>query len=579
MSIFSVSFSGTAVPNVYYKQRPALAQIQTAIIWNNSPISYYVSDSQGGPRYGLVPPYTAITVQLPFVDSFALVGNGTSPTTISTLTIQLSDEATASPFVGSLGPNGPVGGYLAVGQTAYNTGVGWWVEAGPPPRMSLGDPASNFLTWDGTTLTVAGTVSLLSGTIAGVLTIGASGGIYQGSGTFASPTTGLKVWNDGGVGRIAGYNAGVAQWYADTDGRLYAGGGNAVLDSGGFRVKVSTAYEQARSYSFLTDATVTGDLEAQYQAGFNNLTMLRTQAVAGAGSSLYLRSEAPAGLDSQVALLAYGGSDIPHSALTLLYNTTGPVSSLTASVSTMTITGSLAVGTTPALSGAFRLPNNQWITARNAANNADVNLIQLSASNLLALFNSTVVIDGSGNTYVSGILALGASYAGVGQIRLPNNAQIVARNAANNADINLITVDTNNLVAIGLANTTNYPVSGSAFAVGWNRTNGSAEVNFWNTYNSPSYAFEWNCKLTASTFKSLMSLKADGTLFTVGGIRCGGDIAGTAGYFGLSNATAAPSGSSVNLTTLGTGGPASKAVNTWIKAYNGTTAGYIPFFT
>lgn len=65
------------------------------------------------------------------------------------------------------------------------------------------------------------------------LTIGASGGIYQGTGTFASPTTGLKIWNDSGTGRIAGYNAGTIQWYANTDGKLYAGAGTVRLDASG----------------------------------------------------------------------------------------------------------------------------------------------------------------------------------------------------------------------------------------------------------------------------------------------------------------------------------------------------------
>ena len=41
------------------------------------------------------------------------------------------------------------------------------------------------------------------------LTIGTSGGIYQGSGTFASPTDGLKVYNAGGIGQVAVYDGGV----------------------------------------------------------------------------------------------------------------------------------------------------------------------------------------------------------------------------------------------------------------------------------------------------------------------------------------------------------------------------------
>jgi hypothetical protein len=73
--------------------------------------------------------------------------------------------------------------------------------------------------------------------ISGVLSIGTSGGIYQGSGTFASPTTGLKIWNDSGAGRIGGYSSSALQWYADTDGRLYAGAGSVILDSDGISIE------------------------------------------------------------------------------------------------------------------------------------------------------------------------------------------------------------------------------------------------------------------------------------------------------------------------------------------------------
>jgi hypothetical protein len=83
--------------------------------------------------------------------------------------------------------------------------------------------------------------------LTGVMSIGTSGGIYQGTGTFAAPTTGLKIWNDTGVGRIAGYSAGVIQWYANTDGKLYAGGGDVLLDAGGLKL-VSSASPSTTSY-------------------------------------------------------------------------------------------------------------------------------------------------------------------------------------------------------------------------------------------------------------------------------------------------------------------------------------------
>jgi hypothetical protein len=77
--------------------------------------------------------------------------------------------------------------------------------------------------------------------MSGFLTIGSSGGIFQGTyqtghdGDAAYPETGLKIWNDSGVGRIAGYNTHVLQWYAGTDGKLYAGGGNVIIDATGIQ--------------------------------------------------------------------------------------------------------------------------------------------------------------------------------------------------------------------------------------------------------------------------------------------------------------------------------------------------------
>jgi hypothetical protein len=77
-------------------------------------------------------------------------------------------------------------------------------------------------------------------TISDVLTIAAAGGIYQGTGTFASPTTGLKVWNDGGVGRLATYLSGTPQVYFDTSGKLNAGGGGVALDASGISLAAGT---------------------------------------------------------------------------------------------------------------------------------------------------------------------------------------------------------------------------------------------------------------------------------------------------------------------------------------------------
>jgi len=128
-------------------------------------------------------------------------------------------------------------GDLASWQSAGLTGYG----------MAMGSYADNKYLYYNTTLglVVRGEIKADAGylgalSIDGILSIGTSGGIYQGTGTFASPTTGLKVFNSGGIGKISGYSAGVEQWYADTTGKLVGGAGDVWLDAGGLSVKTTT---------------------------------------------------------------------------------------------------------------------------------------------------------------------------------------------------------------------------------------------------------------------------------------------------------------------------------------------------
>jgi hypothetical protein len=52
-------------------------------------------------------------------------------------------------------------GTIKAGKTAWNTGTGWLLEFnGGTPRFDIGNPAGNKLQWDGTNLTVAGTISV-----------------------------------------------------------------------------------------------------------------------------------------------------------------------------------------------------------------------------------------------------------------------------------------------------------------------------------------------------------------------------------------------------------------------------------
>lgn len=117
----------------------------------------------------------------------------------------------------------------------------------------------------------SGAITAESGNIAGVLSIGSSGGIYQGSGSFASPTTGLKIWNDGGVGRIGGYNGGVLQWGAETNGKLRAGA--VLLDSTGIFIESISTADSLRGYKFVFDNMTHAGLFSNVSSGMVNVRL------------------------------------------------------------------------------------------------------------------------------------------------------------------------------------------------------------------------------------------------------------------------------------------------------------------
>lgn len=118
-----------------------------------------------------------------------------------------------------------------------------------------------------TSATVTGTITASAGSITGFLTIGTSGGIYQGTGTSGTPTTGLKIWNDSGIGRIAGYNSGTIQWYANTDGKLYAGGGNVVIDENGVTFPTGTTGSPITRLRYGSSTTEIGRVYAYAEGG------------------------------------------------------------------------------------------------------------------------------------------------------------------------------------------------------------------------------------------------------------------------------------------------------------------------
>ncbi len=112
---------------------------------------------------------------------------------------------------------------------------GFRVYNGSTPRLKI-DTGGNLNLYNSAG---AATITLDSGGnsyFSGVMTIGTSGEIRQGTGTVGTDYTGLRIWNDSSVGRIGGYNADTLQWYGATDGKLYFGNGKGWLGREGLNI-------------------------------------------------------------------------------------------------------------------------------------------------------------------------------------------------------------------------------------------------------------------------------------------------------------------------------------------------------
>ena len=124
----------------------------------------------------------------------------------------------------------------------------------------------------------------------GAMTIGAAGGIWQGTGTFAAPTTGLKIYNSGGVGRLSTYSGGLEQITLNTSGQLAVGQGKVLLDREGLSFSTISTYQAASALKFLDAAgRVYGKLYG-YDAAFNDSMELSVTSPDSTNSSVVLTS-------------------------------------------------------------------------------------------------------------------------------------------------------------------------------------------------------------------------------------------------------------------------------------------------
>lgn len=148
---------------------------------------------------------------------------------------------------------------------------------------------------------------------AGPMSIGSSGGIWQGSGSFASPVTGLKLWNVGGIGRLAGYQGGTLQAEFATDGSIKAGNGAVVLDDDGVTLNASVGKYSAASLDWMIGATRYFSIGTETDLGSVTRTYieaLQSRNLELTAANIYLSPSGGAHISSG---LSVGAAGIPAS--------------------------------------------------------------------------------------------------------------------------------------------------------------------------------------------------------------------------------------------------------------------------
>jgi hypothetical protein len=156
---------------------------------------------------------------------------------------------------------------------------------------------------------------------AGVMTIGAAGEIQQGTGALGTDYTGLRIWRQSSIGRIAGYNNNVIQWSADTDGKMRAGAGTVELGAGGVVIvsgptltgQVLTGENRLTFRSYLNSAHLNGWIGAadigasdkyldvrSYGVNNQNLLLAAETTVAGKTASVQISATNQAGTVSSI---------------------------------------------------------------------------------------------------------------------------------------------------------------------------------------------------------------------------------------------------------------------------------------
>lgn len=279
----------------------------------------------------------------------------------------------------------------------------------------------------------------------GAMTIGTSGGIYQGTGTFAAPTTGLKIWNSSGIGRIGGYNTGTLQWYANTDGKLYAGAGNAVLDSSGISVVGDGVFRIMENASTLKGFIYSSNPLDSLLVSSTGIGM-KTNGSA-TSESVSLRANASGGRSSEIAIEATGSSGTNRVRMIAYSGSAGTSGQLTLGESSFTL----------ALNGT----STTDFSVDGSGNTYTATSLQVAATN-----GVTIGVNAGSGGYTALTASLSATSGGYAQLQAVSSAGSSFGLLALNPGGGNVSVNTNSasyaLDVNGAAHASSFPTSSDA---------------------------------------------------------------------------------------------------------------------
>lgn len=259
--------------------------------------------------------------------------------------------------------------FIAAGQTAFDTGTGFYLEynAGTP-RLSIGDSAGNKMTWDGSTLTVTGTINLQANAVAesniqnNAVTAGKIsvtdlaaisadlGTITAGNITLAEFIRAGQTAYDTGTGFYLEYNGGTP--------RFSIGDGTTKLTWDGSTLTIT--YADGTTIEALKPAEASADVTGDHAADVDVLDTINAPAEADADVT-GTNTAADVAAEEDTHALSLTGFTTAKT-LDLKSTRTGGTVVLTFTTST-NITGTLSTGalTTAALPAALRPAVEQFI--------------------------------------------------------------------------------------------------------------------------------------------------------------------------------------------------------------------------